>query len=87
MGDEGFRQNFTVSCRDAASAYAMVNPEVQRILLDHITGLQWNITVTFERRALLVQSHWAQAESEWDHLIALARKLGEAVRKGGSTRR
>jgi hypothetical protein len=79
-GGEEFRRKFTVTCARPEEALNSVNAEVERILLDHIAGPGWTITVTIAGRGVLVSSHWAETEQDWDYLIALARRLRAAVR-------
>lgn len=79
-GGEEFRRMFTVTCSNAGAALVTVSVDVQRILLDHAAGPGWYLSVTIAGRGVLVESHWAQTEEEWDYLIALAKKLRAAVR-------
>jgi hypothetical protein len=79
-GGEEFRRKFTVTCSNAGVALVTVSVEVQRIFLDHAAGPGWYLSVTIAGRGVLVESHWAQTEEEWDYLIALAKKLRAALR-------
>jgi hypothetical protein len=79
-GGEEFRRAFTVTCADAGVAMVTMNTDIERVLLDHIAGPGFNLTVTIAGTAVLVQSHWAQTEQEWDYLISLTRRLRAAVR-------
>ena len=78
-GDE-FRRKFTVTCANAGVAMVTVNADVERVLLDHIAGPGWYLTATIAGKGVLVQSHYAQTEQEWDYLISLTKKLRAAVR-------
>ncbi len=79
-GGEEFRREFTVTCDKDGTAETAINPGVERCLLEHASGPGWNLTVAIARTGLLVHSHWAATQQEWDHLIALAAKLREALR-------
>ena len=79
-GGERVREEFTVMCQRPEEALKLVNAEVERILLEHAAGPMWNLSVTIAGRGVLVSSHWAETEQEWDHLIAMARRLRAAVR-------
>ena len=79
-GSEKFREEFTVTCKRPEEALKLVNAEVERILLEHAAGPMWNLSVEIGGRGVLVSSHWAETEQEWDYLIALARRLRAAVR-------
>jgi hypothetical protein len=78
-GGEDFRRAYTVSCADAASARTAVNPEIQRMLLDHAGRFEWGLVVTIARSGVVVESPQAKAEADWDYLIALAKKLRAAL--------
>jgi hypothetical protein len=80
VGGEEFRNKFTVTCVRPEGALDSVNAEVERILLDHIAGPGWTITVMIAGRSLMVSSRWAETEQDWDYLIAMARRLRAAVR-------
>lgn len=80
VGSEEFRNKFTVTCVRPEEALNSVNAEVERILLDHVAGSGWTIGVTIAGRRVLVSSHWAETEQDWDYLIAMARRLRAAVR-------
>ena len=80
VGGEKFRDEFTVTCARPEEALESINAEVERILLEHAAGPGWTITVTIAGRGVLVSSHWAETEQDWDYLIALARRLRAAVR-------
>jgi hypothetical protein len=67
-------------CSHPGAAEAAVNVDVQRILLNHVAGPGWYLNVTIAPRGVLVDSHWAQTEEEWEYPIALAKKLRVAVR-------
>ncbi len=79
-GSEEFRRAFTVTARDVSVAQMVVNPGIERIMLDHAAGPGWYVTVTIGSGAILVSSFWAESEEEWDYLIALTKRLKEAVR-------
>lgn len=79
-GGEKFREEFTVMCVRPEEALRLVNAEVERILLEHAAGPSWNLSVAIGGRGVLVSSHWAETDQEWDYLIALARRLRAAVR-------
>jgi len=79
-GGEKFREEFTVTCERPEEALKLVNAEVERILLEHAAGPMWNLNVAIQGRGVLVSSHWAETEQDWDHLIAMARRLRAAVR-------
>ena len=80
VGGEKFREEFTVTSTRPEEALTSVNAEVERILLEHAAGPGWNLSVTIAGRSVLVSSHWAETEQDWDYLIALARRLRAAVR-------
>jgi hypothetical protein len=80
VGGEEFRGNFTVTCTHQGTAMVTVNPDIERILLEHIAGPGWYMTATIAASSVLVESSWAQTEQEWDYLISLARRLRAAVR-------
>ncbi len=79
-GGEKFREEFTVTCKRPEEALKLVNAEVERILLEHAAGPMWNLSVAIQGRGVLVSSHWAETEQDWDYLIAMARRLRSAVR-------
>lgn len=79
-GGEDFRRKFTVTCSDAGAAVVTVNAEVQRILLDHAADPGWYLNVSMAGSGVLVESHWAETEQQWDYLIALAKRLRDALR-------
>lgn len=78
-GDE-FRRAYTVACAHEGTAMVTVNPGIGRVLLDHIAGPGWYMTVTIAAKSVLVQSSWAQAGQDWDYLISLTKRLRAAVR-------
>jgi len=80
VGGEKFRDQFTVTCKRPEEALESINAEVERILLEHAAGPGWYLTVTITGRGVLVSSHWAETEQDWDYLIAMARRLRAAVR-------
>jgi len=80
VGGEEFRQKFTVLCKSAAEAEAVVNAEVERILLRHEEKPGWYVTVTIANRQVIAASFWAVKDEDWDHLIELTRNLRAAVR-------
>ena len=79
-GGEKFRQEFTVTCQRPEEALRLVNAEVERIMLEHAAGPNYNISVIIAGRSVMVSSRWAETEQDWDHLIAMARGLRAAMR-------
>jgi hypothetical protein len=79
IGAAEFLKQFFVSCGNSEVAESIVNPAVQRILLEHSENPGWFLEVTVSARAVLVASSWAKTEQDWDHLIQLAKKLRTAV--------
>jgi hypothetical protein len=79
-GGEKFREEFTVTCERPEEALKSVNAEVERILLEHAAGPNWNLSVIIAGRSVLVSSRWAETEQDWDHLIAMTRRLRAALR-------
>ena len=79
-GGEEFRDTFTVVCQRPEEGLAVVNPEVERLLLEHRAGRGWYLTATVSRRLVLVSSFWAETGDDWDYLIRLAKGMREAVR-------
>ena len=79
VGGEEFRKQFTVTCQQPEAAQAVVNAEVQHLVQEHDASPGWRITVTVAAPAILVASSWAQKEDEWEHLIALATRLRQAI--------
>lgn len=80
VGSEEFRHAFTVTAEGGASAETVLNPEVERILLSHLAGPGWVVTVTIASGGVLVSSFWAQSQEEWDYLIDFSRRLKGAIR-------
>ncbi|HEY3442306.1 MAG TPA: hypothetical protein VGK29_16210 [Paludibaculum sp.] len=80
VGSEEFQRMFTVLCQSAVEAEAVVNPEVERILLRHAEKPGWYVTVMIANRQVLAASFWAVKDEEWDYLIELTRNLRAAVR-------
>ncbi len=79
-GSEEFRKAFTVTSESQANALAVVNQDVERVLLEHANGLGWQLTVTVGGGGILVASFWAESEEEWDYLIEFTKRLRGAVR-------
>jgi len=67
-------------CVRPEEALEPVSSEVERILLKRAAGPGWYLSVAIAGRRVLVASHWAETEQDWDYLIALARRLRPAVR-------
>ena len=81
VGGEEFRDKFTVTSVRPEEALKSVNAEVERIPLEHAAGPGWYLSAEIGGRHVLVSSHWAKTEQDWDYLIALARRLRTAVRQ------
>lgn len=78
VGSEEFQREFTVSCSDAEVARAVVNPELQRVLLEEVARTDANAGVVIGASEVVVKRRWAQSETGWDTLIGLAVKLRAA---------
>lgn len=64
VGGEEFGRTFTVTAVGGACAETVLNPEVERILLSHLAGPGWVVTVTIASGGVLVASFRAQSQEE-----------------------
>lgn len=79
-GSPEFRREYSVTSTQPAAAQAVVNGEVQKILLEHAASPQWTLLVRIAGRRVLVTTSWAQKPEEWDYLVTMTRRLRAAVR-------
>ena len=80
VGGPEFRREYTVECRQAGAASALMTTELQQILLEHASGAQWFLVVRIAGRRVLVTSRWAEGAKEWDYLITMTKRLRQAIR-------